>query len=150
MGRDDARAVPGLQGGTAPARAFAQYMRFAVAKRPVEQFETAAKMPEWMLEPDDEAMMSGNAQDYYYVDDQGNLVDPGNRAPGPAPEAQGPDDGRPEQVPGPPPAAGDDFLDRATGREQPQPARRPGAVPAPGNRREPVTIPIQPSPAATR
>ena len=33
MGRDDARPVPGLQGGTAPARAFASYMRVAVAGR---------------------------------------------------------------------------------------------------------------------
>ena len=41
MGRDDSRTVPGLQGGTAPARAFAQYMKVAVAKRPVEQFQTA-------------------------------------------------------------------------------------------------------------
>jgi penicillin-binding protein 1A len=30
MGRDDAKAVPGLQGGTAPARAFADFMRIAV------------------------------------------------------------------------------------------------------------------------
>src|SRR4030095_5772607 len=40
MGRDDARTVAGLQGGTAPARAFAAFMKVAVAKRPVEQFET--------------------------------------------------------------------------------------------------------------
>ena len=31
---------PGLQGGTAPARAFADFMKVAVARRPVEQFET--------------------------------------------------------------------------------------------------------------
>jgi penicillin-binding protein 1A len=36
MGRDDAHAVPGLQGGTAPARAFAAYMKVATAKRPAE------------------------------------------------------------------------------------------------------------------
>ncbi|MCP6423404.1 penicillin-binding protein, partial [Klebsiella pneumoniae] len=55
MGRDDARAVPGLQGGTAPARTFAQFMRTAVAGRPVEEFETELTLPEWQLEPDEEA-----------------------------------------------------------------------------------------------
>src|SRR6478735_6158083 len=45
MGRDDAKVVPGLQGGTAPARAFASFMSKAVAKRPVEQFETQVTLP---------------------------------------------------------------------------------------------------------
>jgi penicillin-binding protein 1A len=40
MGRDDAKAVPGLQGGAAPARAFAAYMKVATAKRPIEKFDT--------------------------------------------------------------------------------------------------------------
>ena len=40
MGRDDNSRVGGLQGGTAPARAFAAYMRYAVKDRPVEQFDT--------------------------------------------------------------------------------------------------------------
>ena len=51
MGRDDARPVAGLQGGTAPARAFHDFMGVAVAKRPVEQFETEVPMPDWQLEP---------------------------------------------------------------------------------------------------
>ncbi|MDI1295608.1 MAG: PBP1A family penicillin-binding protein, partial [bacterium] len=55
MGRDDARPVSVLQGGRAPARAFADYMKVAVANRPVEQFETQVTLPEWQLEPDDEA-----------------------------------------------------------------------------------------------
>ena len=55
MGRDDARAIPGLQGGRAPARAFADFMKVAVAKRPVEQFETEVTLPEFQIEPDDEA-----------------------------------------------------------------------------------------------
>jgi len=38
MGRDDARAVGGLEGGRAPAQAWAAYMRVAVADRPVENF----------------------------------------------------------------------------------------------------------------
>lgn len=55
MGRDDAKAVPVLQGGRAPARAFADFMTVAVAKRPVEQFDTQVTLPEWQLEPDEEA-----------------------------------------------------------------------------------------------
>jgi penicillin-binding protein 1A len=54
MGRDDARAVPGLQGGTAPARAFHDFMSVAVAQRPVEQFETQVPIPDWQLTPEEE------------------------------------------------------------------------------------------------
>jgi penicillin-binding protein 1A len=54
MGRDDARTVGGLQGGTAPARAFHDFMSVAVARRPVEQFETQVPMPDWQLTPEEE------------------------------------------------------------------------------------------------
>ena len=54
MGRDDARPVAGLQGGTAPARAFHDFMMVAVANRPVEQFETQVPMPDWQLTPEEE------------------------------------------------------------------------------------------------
>jgi penicillin-binding protein 1A len=54
MGRDDARPVAGLQGGTAPARAFHDFMTVAVANRPVEQFETQVPMPDWQLTPEEE------------------------------------------------------------------------------------------------
>jgi penicillin-binding protein 1A len=54
MGRDDARPVAGLQGGTAPARAFHDFMTVAVASRPVEQFETQVPMPDWQLTPEEE------------------------------------------------------------------------------------------------
>src|SRR5438874_348238 len=37
MGRDDAKSVAGLQGGTAPARAFHDFMTVAVANRPADQ-----------------------------------------------------------------------------------------------------------------
>ncbi|CAN5417159.1 hypothetical protein BH10PSE12_BH10PSE12_28390 [soil metagenome] len=67
MGRDNARAVGGMQGGRAPAQAFAQYMKMAVAKRPVEQFETEVTLPEYELEPDDET--------YYTQPDNGQFVD---------------------------------------------------------------------------
>ena len=54
MGRDDARPVGGLQGGTAPARAFHDFMSAAVANRPVEAFETQVPMPDWQLTPEEE------------------------------------------------------------------------------------------------
>jgi penicillin-binding protein 1A len=54
MGRDDAKPVGGLQGGTAPARAFHDFMSVAVANRPVEQFETQVPMPDWQLTPEEE------------------------------------------------------------------------------------------------
>ena len=75
MGRDDARTVGGLQGGTAPARAFASFMQVAVAKRPVEQFETQAPMPDWQLEPDEEAW------GYNYVDSEPLVDADGNPLP---------------------------------------------------------------------
>lgn len=158
MGRDDARAVGGLQGGTAPARAFADYMKVAVKDRPVEQFQTELQLPEWQLEPDEEWMLGDPANEYYYVDEQGNLIEPGYDArPEPRydPRSESgsdprydprydqrynrrPDDPRSDQqrwddrsinpppgrrddprLPVPmrnaPPAASDDFLDRATG-----------------------------------
>jgi penicillin-binding protein 1A len=46
MGRDDAKPVGDLQGGRAPAQAFAAFMKVAVAKRPVEKFATAVTFPE--------------------------------------------------------------------------------------------------------
>ena len=54
MGRDDARPIAGLQGGTAPARAFHDFMRVAVARRPVENFQTEVPMPDWDLGAEDE------------------------------------------------------------------------------------------------
>ncbi|NLR69519.1 PBP1A family penicillin-binding protein [Novosphingobium sp. ERN07] len=115
MGRDDAKAVPGLQGGAAPARAFAAYMKVATAKRPVEKFDTELKLPEWQLEPDDEAMM-GNPDDYFYVDEQGNLVDPSRRRAEDGSEPVDHDALPGEGAPDMPQAANDDFLNRATGR----------------------------------
>ena len=145
MGRDDAKAVPGLQGGTAPARAFAAYMRYATARRPIEQFDTELKLPEWQLEPDDEAYY-GKPDDYQYVDDQGNLIDPGRPQEMPG-EPIAPRDPA-EQPPAPggvlpdiqtPQAAGDEFLDQATGRNAPPPDPRTRQVP-PGLR-PPLSVP---------
>jgi len=148
MGRDDAKPVGGLYGGTAPARAFSDYMRYAVKDRPVEKFDTDLKLPDWQLEPDDE-FMQGNPQDYYFIDENGNLVPPpgqeeprGNALP---PDATEPDRRQlPPPPAGPPPqAASDDFLQRATGGGAPrEPApRRP--APTPTSR---VNIPPPPQP----
>jgi penicillin-binding protein 1A len=122
MGRDDARPVGDLQGGHAPARAFASFMKVAVAKRPIERFDTQVTLPAWQIEPDDEAQM-GSPDDYYYADDSGNLVEPER----PAPEEQPREDERPQPMPNgglipasPPPAASDDFLREATGRGRPK------------------------------
>jgi penicillin-binding protein 1A len=79
MGRDDARTVAGLQGGRAPAQAFASYMRVAVARRPVEQFDTKVTLPEWQLETDEQAYI-GTPDNGSFVDDNGMPIDkPGNR-----------------------------------------------------------------------
>jgi penicillin-binding protein 1A len=74
MGRDDARAVAGLQGGASPARTFADFMKVAVAKRPVEQFETQAPMPDWQLEPDEEAWGTNSVDSQPLVDADGNPI----------------------------------------------------------------------------
>lgn len=145
MGRDDAKRVPGLQGGRAPAQAFAAYMRYAVKDRPVEEFNTELKLPEWRLEPDDEFYF-GDPDDYYYIDEQGNLIEPGVPGDESAPSSPevpemppgtGPVDvSRRPQVPGneAPQAASDDFLDQATGegnRPAPAPTRTSQPVPQP-------------------
>ncbi|KZX92984.1 penicillin-binding protein [Erythrobacter sp. HI0019] len=138
MGRDDNTRVGGLQGGTAPARAFAAYMRYAVKDRPVEEFDTDLQLPEWQLEPDDEYMF-GDPEDYYFIDEQGNLIEPGTadtprndpfaqdfdrtlgpERPSPSNTSQpGPGPRPPQQPPrgadGAPQAIGDDFLEEATG-----------------------------------
>jgi penicillin-binding protein 1A len=144
MGRDDSKAVGGLQGGRAPAEAFAAFMRYAVKGRPVETFNVETNLPEWQTEPDDEYYF-GDPDEYYYIDEQGNLIEPG-RVEGPR------DDGLPvegEGGPGDvnrqrrlppvpaeeevPQAASDDFLNRATGggeqQRQPPPQPRPAAQP---------------------
>src|SRR3954451_1967004 len=78
MGRDDARPIPGLQGGTAPARAFQDFMAVAVARRPVEQFETQVPMPDWQLTPEEEmygdtAMDVNSATPQPMMDDESGM-----------------------------------------------------------------------------
>ncbi len=70
MGRDDAKTVRDLQGGTAPARAFAAFMRVATAKRPVEQFETNVTLPEWQLDTEEQSYF-GDPDNGLFVDENG-------------------------------------------------------------------------------
>jgi penicillin-binding protein 1A len=126
MGRDDAKVVPGLQGGTAPARAFAAFMTKAVAKRPVEQFETQVTLPEWQLEPEDNA---------YYTPDNGMFVDEDGN---PLPVDQQPrSDGTEEQTP-PDERLDQDWIDRMTGNGPPAPPSGPVRTQPPrDDRRQP-------------
>ncbi len=82
MGRDDARAMPGLQGGRAPAQAFADFMRQAVARRPVARFATEVTLPEWQLEPDEEAYFGAPDENGVVLDEEGNPVRPTEGADG--------------------------------------------------------------------
>lgn len=146
MGRDDAKRVSGLQGGRAPASAFAAFMRYAVKDRPVEQFDTDLDLPEWQMEPDEE-LRYVEPDDYYFIDEQGNLIEPDRNSSRPG-RAVNPDgdpadvevrsgSGQPMPTGNPaPPAVDDDFLDRAIGgnrqREpRPQPEVRRPAQPPP-------------------
>ncbi|KTE18646.1 penicillin-binding protein [Sphingopyxis sp. H050] len=84
MGRDDARPVGGLQGGRAPAKAFADYMRVAVARRPVEAFDTEVVLPEWQLEEEGDAYM-GEPGEGGLVDENGMPIElPYDLSPPPA------------------------------------------------------------------
>ena len=133
MGRDDARAVPGLQGGTAPARAFADFMRVAVANRPVEQFETEVPMPDWQLEPDEEAWGMP------YEQEGGLLVDENGMAIAPPADPLAP-----VSAPGQPGAPDQTELDRIFATPPPPRELRPPPPPPP--RSEPPPDPSQPRP----
>jgi penicillin-binding protein 1A len=138
MGRDDARPVAGLQGGTAPARAFHDFMSVAVACRPVEQFQTEVPLPDWQLEPDEEVW--GNAIDEtQFVDENGNPI-----AAGPAPVQIDPNQ------PPPPPPGDQQWVDDVLNRPQPvpvQPSPVPNLPPPPSDQRLPrQNDPLQPRP----
>jgi penicillin-binding protein 1A len=148
MGRDDARPVGGLQGGTAPARAFHDFMSVAVANRPVEQFETQVPMPDWQLTPEEE-VYGDQAID---ANDMQSMVDENGMPLGnPPPQEQG--------YPQPmvrPDGTGDPSqqeLDQAfppQPQRQPPPQRLPQPQPQPPPQNStPPTEPSQPRPGAT-
>ncbi|MCW6537231.1 transglycosylase domain-containing protein [Sphingomonas lycopersici] len=151
MGRDDAKPIAGLHGGTAPARAWHDFMIKAVANRPIEQFETQVTLPEAQLEPD--------AESYYGGPDNGLFVDPdgnpvtggipgagaGDRQPPRSEHLEIDDDGNPI-IPSPQPERLDqDWIDRVTGRDARRDQRRP-VNPAPGNRQPPPNYSTEPRP----
>jgi penicillin-binding protein 1A len=109
-------------------------MRYAVKDRPVEQFDVTLELPEWQLEPDEEALF-GSPDDYYYIDENGNVIEPAQRDP--AQDPLGPDG---ERAGNAPPAASRDFLEEATGGSLPEnqrPSRRPPPSSQPATRPPP-------------
>lgn len=123
MGRDDARAVGVLQGGRAPARAFADFMKVAVARRPVEQFETQVTLPEWQLEPDEEAYY-GQPDNGLMVDENGLPLDAGQQPPPleetePSEEDEGMSQARPVRPA--PPRLDQQWIDQVLGRDRQRP-----------------------------
>jgi penicillin-binding protein 1A len=73
MGRDDARAIGGLEGGRAPAQAWAAYMRIAVANRPVEKFATEVTFPERL--EGEEPLLGEEEEEVLLVDEFGMPVE---------------------------------------------------------------------------
>jgi penicillin-binding protein 1A len=137
MGRDDARAVGGLQGGRAPARAFAQFMNVAIARRPAEEFDTELTLPEWQLEPDDEAYF-GSPDNGMYVDEHGMPLE--------TPPGEGLDEPLPGEAP--PAAAAPQrldqrWIDEVLGREGRTP---PARTPPPAAGRNPQRPPSSGTP----
>ncbi len=104
MCRDDARPVGNLQGGQAPAQAWAAFMRVAVAGRPVEKFDTEVTFPE-RLEEEELAPLAG--EEGALVDENGMPIE-GQALPA-----------DPNLVDGDAPQPLDDaFIDRALGRSK--------------------------------
>jgi penicillin-binding protein 1A len=136
MGRDDAKPVAGLQGGTAPARAFHDFMTVAVANRPIEQFETQVPMPDWQLTPEEQVY--GDQTD---MNDMTPMVDENGMPIGPPPLSQGySQPNQPMVNPDGTGAPSQQELDQAFPPQQPQP-RRP-MYPVPPSR--PAPYPPQP------
>ena len=109
MGRDDARSIGGLEGGRAPAQAWAAYMRVAVSGRPVENFATEVTFPE-QLEGED--FLLGEGEEGMLFDENGMPIegDPAFGDPGAMPATD------PEPL-------DDAFIERAIGRREPRSSR---------------------------
>jgi penicillin-binding protein 1A len=142
MGRDDARPVGGLQGGTAPARAFHDFMVRAVARRPAEPFETEVPMPDWQLEPEEEvwALPGEAGAPPPLVDADGNPLPTQPPYGQPQPQEVRPDGTGPDQQ----------WLDDVLGSSrapQPQPQPQPGQPGQPGQRLPPPPPPRSAPPA---
>jgi penicillin-binding protein 1A len=138
MGRDDAKTVAGLQGGTAPARAFHDFMVVAVANRPVEGFDTQVPMPDWQLTPEEEVFGDQPVD----ANDMGSLVDENGMPIGnPQPFPAFPDQQQPMVRPDGTGDPSQQELDQAFPPQQQQPQGRPGYAPQPQPQRQPVYPP---------
>jgi penicillin-binding protein 1A len=139
MGRDDNKVVPGLQGGRAPARAFHDFMIRAVANRPIENFDTAVRPPDWQTEPDNETWYGG-ASNGQLVDPDGNPIGGAPPAPPPAREDTAPPPPRHDEDSPPEDRLDQEWLDRAVGRDRPirrEPTPPRTLPPLPGQRLPP-------------
>ncbi len=143
LGRDDARTVAGLQGGTAPARAFAAFMKQAVANRPPEAFDTQVTLPDEQADLAEQEYFGG-PDNGAFVDGEGNPIDLGSRPPADDESLIAPDGSGPATPPRPPRDPGDEtapaqridqeWLDRVLGRAagpQNAPAAPPKSRPGP-------------------
>ncbi|WP_294190592.1 PBP1A family penicillin-binding protein [uncultured Sphingomonas sp.] len=140
MGRDDAKPIAGLHGGTAPAKAFAAFMRQAVAKRPIEEFDTKVTLPDWQLEPDDEAYY-GSPDNGTFVDGDGYPIGGGADAVPEAPRV--PSDEPPATGEGDEQRLDQDWIDRVTNRRRDTPRPLPAPTPGVSAREVPVTPPAE-------
>ena len=127
MGRDDNRALPGLAGGRAPARAFHDFMVRAVANRPAEAFVTEPAAPDWQIEQNEEFWFTP-PDDEPLVDADGNPIEP---APPPIEDGsgRGPGGAVPGEEATRPERLDQDWLDRAIDRREP-PRERTAAAPS--------------------
>jgi penicillin-binding protein 1A len=148
MGRDDARTIAGLQGGTAPARAFHDFMTVAVARRPVENFQTEVPTPDWDIGAEEDLYGNEVALDPL-VDEFGNPL-PGQ----PVDTMPQTPDQQPQQPAQGQPTTGqldqqwlDQVLPPGGARQPPQPQRQPPQVvrPPPPTSPRPAD-PLQPAP----
>ncbi len=151
MGRDDARPVGGLYGGTAPARAFRDFMSVAVANRPVQQFQTTVPMPDWNLEPEEDYM----GDEYIdlnmapLVDENGNPIPPPGGYPPGYPQQQYPPGALPPDRQPQQPQNGltQQWLDNVLGNSRDRQQQRPQP---PQQQVPPATNQPQPQPGTPR
>jgi penicillin-binding protein 1A len=124
MGRDDNRALPGLAGGHAPARAFHDLMVRAVANRPVEQLVTDAAAPDWDAQGDNQIWYAP-PNDQPLVDADGNPIEPGQPSRPDDEQSANPDQATPpKDEDAQPDRLDQQWLDRAINRRRPPPQPR--------------------------
>src|SRR3546814_15881967 len=108
-------------------------MRIAVARRPVEPFDTEVVLPEWQLEGDDDAWF-GAPEDGGLVDENGMPIELPGAAPPPAAGEAPPPPVEDRPVPHPP------WTEEHTGDRQARAQGESGSAPAAtGGRRPPNT-----------